>query len=106
MICAVGSDALGRASSTPCPIPKSVASAPHHGQVAEVLADLAASLRRLQRQPLSTRLLASLPGGKAAVVGAVAGRGEQARLVKFLPLAHLYVPKDRKWQLVRLTRGR
>lgn len=80
-----------------------MAAAPHHGQVAEVLADLAASLRRLQRQPLATRLLASLRGGQAAVVGAVAGRGQQARLVEFLPLAHLYVPEDRKWQQVSAT---
>lgn len=67
-----------------------------------MLADLAASLRGLQRQPLAAGLLASLSGAQAAVVGAVAGRGEQARFVKFLPLAHLYVPGGGGHQ-VRLT---
>lgn len=57
-----------------------------------MLTDLAASLRGLQRQPFPAGLLASLTGPQAAVVGAIAGRGEQTCLVKFLPLAHLYVP--------------
>lgn len=64
----------------------------HHGQVAEMLTDLAASLGGLKGQPFPSRLLASLHGAQAAVMGAVAGGGEQTRLVKFLSLAHLYVP--------------
>lgn len=64
----------------------------HHGQVAEMLTDLAASLRGLQRQPFTAGLLASLAGPEAAIMGAIAGRGEQTCLVKFLPLTHLYVP--------------
>lgn len=35
-------------------------------------------------------------------MGAVAGRGEQTCLVKFLPLAHLYVPVGQRKMLVRL----
>lgn len=58
----------------------------HHGQVAEVLTDLAASLRGLQCQPFTAGLFTSLPGAEVAVVGAVAGGGQQTGLVKFLPL--------------------
>lgn len=58
----------------------------HHGQVAKVLTDLAASLRGLQRQPFTAGLFPSLAGAEVPVVGAVASRGQQTGLVKFLPL--------------------
>lgn len=64
----------------------------HHGQIAEMLTDLAASLWGLQCQPFPAGLLASLSGPQAAVEGAIAGRGVQTCLVEFMPLAHLYVP--------------
>lgn len=67
-----------------------------------MLTDLAASLWGLQCQPFPAGLLATFTGPQAAVMGAVAGRGEQTCLVKFLPLAHLYVPVGQRKMLVRL----
>jgi len=79
-------------NKSPCLLTPVAKRGSHHGQVAQVLADLAASLGRLQRQPFPAGLLAPLPRAQAAVVGAVAGRGQQAGVVELLSLAHLYVP--------------
>lgn len=63
----------------------------HHGQVAQVLADLTPPLRGLQLQPLS-RLFLPIHHGAAAVVAAVSGRGVEAGLEELPPLPQLRIP--------------
>lgn len=63
----------------------------HHGQVAQVLADLTSPLRGLQLQPLS-RLFLPIRHGAAAVMAAVARRGVEAGLEELPPLPQLRIP--------------
>lgn len=63
----------------------------HHGEVAEVLAHLAASVSRVFAQPGAVRFL-SLCGKLAIRLVSITGRQPETGIKKLTPLANLRVP--------------